>query len=978
MCGIVALFAATPEAAPPTEQELLAVRESMASRGPDGSGSWYSSDSRVALGHRRLAIIDLSPGGAQPMRSADGTCAIVFNGEIYNHRELRCDLEARGVPFRSQSDTEVLLAAYLADGPAMLTRLRGMFSFALWDGRERRLLLARDPYGIKPLYYSFAKGRLVVASQVKAILKAEGIDRSPDPAGHAGFFLWGHVPEPYTLYQGIRSVPAGATVTVCEGGRIRTVRYCGIPEMIASAAVDPPAGEGDRSAFLGAALRDSVRAHLVADVPVGLFLSSGIDSTMIASLAAEAGGRLHSVTLGFEEYRGTPEDETPLAKRVAARLGLEHDTVWVHREEFEEDRDRLLAAMDQPSIDGVNSWFVSKAAAAVGMKVALSGLGGDELFGGYPSFRQVPRSVSLLRPLGWWPALGAAGRRVAAPLLTRMTSPKFASLLEYGSSWGGAYLLRRGLHMPWELPAVMDPDMARAGLQELRTLDRLAETEASITDDSGKMTALESCWYMRNQLLRDADWASMAHSLEVRVPLVDARLLEAVRGASSAGSPVTKREVAGLVAARLPDYIRKREKTGFSIPVRNWYLKSAEAVVGRGLRGWGRRVYGSLASTVVTDDSDFDLERTRKFVVLATDGYGARGGIAQHGRDLMEALCNRPDCGAVMGFPRHAPDPFGPLPIGLMYSLEGCGGKVAYLRNLALRLPEIHDADMIICGHINLAPLGWALKRKTGAPLLVFLHGVDAWKPVGGLAVRHALKKLDAVVSVSSVTLNRFLTWAPVAPARCTVLPNAIHLNQFSVASDITTLRRRYGLEGKRVLLTVGRIVSQERAKGFDEVLDVLPSLLREMPDLAYLVVGEGDDLPRLRRKANDLGISFSVVFAGYVPEEEKAAHFRLADAYVMPSRGEGFGYVFLEAMASGVPVVASILDGGREAVLDGRLGVLVDPDSRESIANGIREALARPKGVPEGLDYFSYARFGTRLDSILDRILPRDPLKAA
>jgi asparagine synthase (glutamine-hydrolysing) len=975
MCGFVALFAAGDGAAPPSPEELRAVRDRMAARGPDGSGEWFAPDGRVALGHRRLAVIDPSPAGAQPMVAEGGAAAIVFNGEIYNHAELRRGLESAGERFVSRSDTEVLLRLYLREGEGMFARLRGMYALAIWDARRRRLLLARDPYGIKPLYYSAAGGRVAAASQVKALLLARGVDASPAPAGHAGFFLWGHLPEPHTLHRGIRSVAAGACVSFDGEGRMSEVRHAAVPEVMARAAEAPRAGAAGRREELREALRDSVRAHLVADVPVGLFLSAGIDSAVVAALAAEAGGSIRSVTLGFEEYRGTPQDEAPLAEELARRLGLRHETVRVRRREFEEDRERLLSAMDQPSIDGANTYFVSKAAAAVGMKVALSGLGGDELFGGYPSFRQVPRSVRLLAPLRPFPGLGRAARALAGPLLSRLTSPKYASLLELGTSWGGAYLLRRALYLPWELPRQLDAAAVEEGLRELATLERLAATEAPLADGWGKVMALESCWYMRNQLLRDTDWASMAHSLEVRVPLVDLALTRRIRALGAGGEPVRKGEVARALGDALPAATGTRRKTGFSFPIRAWYLESAGALPERGLRGWAHLVRDAAGPTPGPAGA---RGRGAEIVALLTDGYGARGGIAQYSRDLLVTLCERPGSGQVVAFARHAPDPLGPMPPNLTYVTDGCGGKRRYLRAVLARRSAWAGAGLIVCGHVNLLPVAWAIKRRTGAPILLVIYGIDAWQPAGGFLLRRALRHVDAVVSISELTRARFLSWAPVARERCVVVPNAVRIERYADGRGAARVRARHGLEGKRVMLTVGRIVSGERGKGFDEVLAAMPALRAQDPDLAYLVVGEGDDLPRLRRVAERLGVAGSVVFAGYVPEEEKAAYFRSADAYVMPSRGEGFGFVFLEALASGLPVVASRVDGGREALRDGALGILVDPDSPEEVAAGIRRALATPRGVPPGLGHFSLAAFEGRINRVVDHLLAASAGRAA
>jgi asparagine synthase (glutamine-hydrolysing) len=563
----------------------------MIKRGPDGAGLWISDDRRIGLAHRRLAILDLSDAGLQPMATTDGMVRIVFNGEIYNYRDLRERLEGKGYRFRSQSDTEVLLNLYQEHGAAMVEHLRGMYALAIWDESKRGLLLARDPFGIKPLYYADNGATIQIASQVKALLKSTDIDKTADPAGHVGFYLWGHVPEPYTLYRGIRALPAGSILWINTNGRKETRQAFNLTAELAKASdAHPSITREEMHERLHAALVDTVRSHLVADVPVGVFLSAGLDSGTLVALAKEIGTtHLRTVTLGFKEFLGTPGDEVSLAEHVAMQYGTIHQTRWVTKEDFQKERDSILDAMDQPSTDGVNTYFVSKAAAESGLKVALSGIGGDELFGGYPSFQQVPRMAQSLSPFQALPIVGKGFRYLSASTLKRFTSTKYAGLLEYGGTFGGAYLLRRGMFMPWELPDLLDGEMVRAGWEELKTLSRLEATTRGITNAHLKVTALETTWYMRNQLLRDADWASMAHSLEIRLPLVDRYLQRAVVPLLASCNPPGKRDMAVTPRKALPREILERRKTGFSIPVRDWLMEHTQvATTDRGLRGWAR------------------------------------------------------------------------------------------------------------------------------------------------------------------------------------------------------------------------------------------------------------------------------------------------------------------------------------------------------------------------------------------------------
>ena len=406
MCGIAAIFSFESAAPPSLERGMRTVCSRMSCRGPDGSGVWRGDGGRVILGHRRLSIIDLSENGAQPMVEQQRDLAIVFNGEIYNFRELKDALKRKGHTFRSESDTEVLLRLYEEFGPDMVHHIRGMFAFALWDGKKHGLLLARDHFGIKPLYIAQTPTGIMAASEVKALLELEDIDKA-HAAGHVGFFLWGHVPEPFTLYRGIRSLPAGSTVWIDSRGMRNPTRYASVGELFEVEDADLGMSRRNICEELRGALLESVRYHLVADVDVGVFLSSGLDSATLTALASELQGRLRTVTLGFEEYRGTTNDETPLAEAIARQYGTSHTTVWVRREDFAREFDRLVDRMDQPTIDGINTYFVAKAAAESGLKVAISGLGGDELFGGYPAFGRIPRLVSLV---GKIPSANAVGR----------------------------------------------------------------------------------------------------------------------------------------------------------------------------------------------------------------------------------------------------------------------------------------------------------------------------------------------------------------------------------------------------------------------------------------------------------------------------------------------------------------------------------------------------------------------------------------
>ena len=586
MCGIAGLFSTHNGCRIPPDLARR-VLNSLKNRGPDESGSWEQAESRLLLLHRRLSIQDLSEHGAQPMHSHDRNLTIIFNGEIYNKDDLRSLVP--DYPYRGTSDTEVILALYEKFGAETPRLLRGMFALAIWDERRQGLFLARDPYGIKPLYLANTPNGIWFGSQVKTLLLIPGIDLAPEPAGHAGYFLWGNVPEPYTLYKGIRSLRSGHSLWLQRGRDAKEIEFASIACALAdSAELAPPVPLHD-------ALSNSVRSHFLSDVPVSVFLSAGLDSSTILALAAAAfpTASLNCLTLGFDTQVGTADDETREAAQIAHHYGITHQVQIIGKSDFMDESQHFLDAMDQPSVDGINTYFIARMAREAGFKVALSGVGGDELFGGYSSFKRIPALVNARRKIPATPQFGALLRRWSTPWIKHITSPKYAGIIEYGGAVESAYLLRRALFMPWELPELMEPELAVSGLEalaesefETKELDRIRKLPLRV-----QICFLESTRYMRNQLLRDADWAGMAHSLEIRTPFVDFALLSQLAPLMRSSCPPGKLDMARTPAKPLPERILHRKKTGFHVPVREWMMDSLGHQSERGLRSWAKIVY---------------------------------------------------------------------------------------------------------------------------------------------------------------------------------------------------------------------------------------------------------------------------------------------------------------------------------------------------------------------------------------------------
>lgn len=593
MCGIAGFVALAED--PSTKRlrrdSVQRMTSRMSARGPDAEGLWEGNG--VVLGHRRLAIIDLDSRSNQPMIFAEGRYVLVFNGEIYNYRQLRAELESLGDIFHTTSDSEVLLALYARMGERMLPRLRGMFAFAIWDSHLRELFLARDPYGIKPLYYAQTKGGVLFASQVRGLIASGLVSTEIEPAGMVGFYLWGSVPEPWTIFRGVLGLPAGSWMRIRSSNPSAPTKWHDITESWSQARTRYTYDEVQER--VRSAVTDSVAAHLVADVPVSVFLSGGIDSGTMIALASQLGAKVEGITIGFKEFERIAQDEVPTAASIASHYGFNHHIRHVTRAEFEEDLPRFIDAMDQPTIDGLNTWFASKAVAERGYKVVLSGVGGDELFYGYSLTREIPRLLRLTRRIVQFPG----GRGLTEVLVNALPvgkfHPKLMGVPEFMGTTQGEYFLKRGLFLPFELPQLMGPEAAREGLERLGGFPPGMNGSEAVNEE-GAICSLDSTLYMKNMLLRDSDWTSMAHSIELRTPLVDAMLLEAIETLHTKFSKGRgKRFLANAPLDPLPSSVVNRPKTGFTVPMTEW-LASAAETSGSGLaplaiegKTWTRR-----------------------------------------------------------------------------------------------------------------------------------------------------------------------------------------------------------------------------------------------------------------------------------------------------------------------------------------------------------------------------------------------------
>jgi len=552
---------------------------SLAHRGPDDSGTILLRDTslgstEIGLGNRRLAILDLSPLGHQPMTDPDTGNWIVYNGEIYNFRDVRAELERAGVSFASHTDTEVLLKGYALWGEKCLAKFRGMFAFALWDARQHQLLIARDPMGIKPLYYAQTGPYLIFASEVRSLLGTGLIPRRLDHAGLLNFLTYGSSYDPLTLIEGVHALPPGHTLT-WKAGEIRISQYW---DLVGEQGQDKvPPEQSSRN--LQAMLEEAVRLQLVSDVPVGVFLSGGIDSSALVSILSRGGVTPSTFSIVFRE---ADYSEAEHSRAVAKKFHTDHHEITISQNDVLAAIPAALRAMDLPTMDGINTYFVSRETRAAGVKVALSGLGGDEIFAGYSSFRTIPRAERFGRT---WKHVPRALRGSLASIFSSLApqsdqNRKLATLARANGRILHPYFLTRTLFTPNQTDDLFPS--ADISVRQVATASQCANLRrAEGLDPVNRVSYLESRCYMLNTLLRDGDVMSMSQGLEVRVPLIDhqlAKTVMALPGASKLNGTPKKLLVEALDGS-LPDEIVHRSKRGFTLPFEHWMKQELRAEI---------------------------------------------------------------------------------------------------------------------------------------------------------------------------------------------------------------------------------------------------------------------------------------------------------------------------------------------------------------------------------------------------------------
>lgn len=554
MCRIAGIY---NPSSPGIGKEILRMRDAMKHGGPDDEGIYMDNDFSLALGHRRLALIDLSPGGHQPMSDLDNNLQIIFNGEIYNYPGLKSILKGLGFNFSTASDTEVILKAYQQWGLDCFTYFDGMFALAIWDKRSRQIILARDHAGIKPLYYHLSAGKLYFASEIRAFNEAD-CSFEENELWKTYFLSFGSLPEPVTTLKDVVPVSKGTAVIIdIPSLKKKEHRFYNLTFS------EEVTIEKDAVMLVKVKLEEAVKRHLISDAPIGLFLSGGIDSSLLTIIAEKYHGKqLHTLSIVFDEQEFSEEK---YQKIIIQKTNAHHRSFRIKKNSFYNFLPDVIKAMDQPTVDGINTYFISRCAKEYGLTAVLSGLGADEFFGGYPSFK-LSKGYSLLT-------------KVPGSLLNAFKhSPDYrVKKIGYASFKNniGEYLMYRGLFAPQSIAAIV-------GSSEKEVVDSLLELETyypqQALKDGNRVSNLESSFYMQNQLLKDADFMSMWHALEIRVPFLDKFLMNAAAQIDTSVKFKTPKHL--LIEAfkdELPEDIWNRKKQGFTFPFVNW-LKTAEFI----------------------------------------------------------------------------------------------------------------------------------------------------------------------------------------------------------------------------------------------------------------------------------------------------------------------------------------------------------------------------------------------------------------
>lgn len=928
--------------------------------GPDDEGIFGCDDYHMVLGHRRLSLIDLSEAGHQPMSYGEGRYQISFNGEIYNYLELRSQLKSLGYTFKTQTDTEVILAAFAAWGTDSFNKMNGMFSFALWDHQNAKLYLVRDPSGIKPLYYAATKEGLAFASEIRGFKPVPYLKEEND-LWPVYLMAYGHLPEPVTVLKHVRPVPKGSFLCyhVKDGNSvIQSYKKFSFDAKIFN--------RQEAISQIKDYLQKSVKRHLIADAPIGVFLSGGLDSGIVLLLAsADQQTKLNTLSLFFEEDEFSEKKYQDILLQKMSCASNQH---LLKEAEFHENLPSILQSIDQPGVDGINTWFISKYAKENGLKAVLSGIGGDELYGGYPSFKRMEK-VKFLEKLPKH-LLGSG----------KYTSLKKLRRLGYLGLEGatGKYLFLRGQFIPFEIAAHLD--ISEEQVWQALRMQPVCENINHLSAYN-QASWIELNLFMQNQLLRDVDVMSMSHGIEIRVPFLDRDFVDLsmqIKDDLKSQGQLPKQLLIDSFKDILPQPIWDRPKMGFGFPFKKWLSNNqlVKDLMNPNSSDYKNFVSGNMhwsqfLSLVLIKDRGVSIPavtkikksvggnqpkeniplgqqqngKNKKILFLTLRTFSITGGIEKVSKVAGKALYELCEASGTE------------LSVCSMYDEQDdadekyfpeknfTGFGIRRFRFARKCVWEGMKNDTVILSHVNLLPVGYFIKLFSPKTKLILLaHGIEAWEPFKGFR-KKMLFKCDKIFSVSKYTKDVMIQLNGFPEENISVLNNCLDpfLEKPIQKEKEDYLLKRYQLKRDDiVLMTLTRLAARERYKGYDIVIESLKKLSVSNPGIKYLIVGRYDDEEKERLDAiiAKAGLQQQVIFTGFVPDNELADHFNLADIYIMPSEKEGFGIVFIEAMYYRKPVIAGNKDGSVDALLNGRLGMLVNPKSLDEVTDAITKMI--------------------------------------
>jgi asparagine synthase (glutamine-hydrolysing) len=586
MCGISGIF--NPSTKKINQIETInKILKLQKSRGPDNTGVWTSSCGKVTFGHNRLSIIDLTNNSNQPFVSIDKRIVITFNGEIYNFLEIREQLLKKKIKFKSNSDTEVIIEAYRYWGLEFVNYFRGMYSFVIWDVLKDELILARDPFGIKPLYYTYQNNIFYFASQIKSILSIQNLRFNNSDAGICSYFMFGNVIDPFTIYKEIKSLEKGNVLVINKDGVKKKINFYSIKNKILNSREASISNENDQINYLKETIDDTVRYHSISDVPITYLLSSGIDSNVLVASASSQQNNINSVTLDFG-FTGE-KNETQIASKTSKLNNIKHSVKKMSNFDKIEGLNNFFNSMDSPTNDALNNYLISKKIKNL-TKVVISGVGADELLFGYSSFERIPKLNNFAKFI---PYIKILDNNKLYNFLNKIKiKAKIAALFSHQKNIGDAYYLQRSVFLEKEIENFKDYFSIEKGLEELNLRERLLKDVEGIKDTKLSVMLLEILYYLSPKLLRDSDWATMSNSIEMRTPFVDIVFFEKILSLYKKNPNLNKKDMLKCYQNLLPRELSKRKKTGFEIPYKE-FLKNNNLKFYPSIKNWTEYSYNN-------------------------------------------------------------------------------------------------------------------------------------------------------------------------------------------------------------------------------------------------------------------------------------------------------------------------------------------------------------------------------------------------